>query len=182
MYSHFQFSEQNEQHLCSYVALKMFAAIGSPRKQTLRSQEGKLADTVQDKRGRSRAGQNPGSPCKPNSVKRKEEAVMDKENLRLQCISDSLIQPSGELQSKECRFQKFPGSSIPPCSVTEPRGAAAGGWQLTALLATERHVVSPANRSCRPPWVPQHLNISAVQSPGVKRSGDTISQLHKKIC
>lgn len=119
--------------------------IGCPRTQTLRSEVGKLADAVQDRRGGNKIGQSPRSQGGPDIMKRKEEAGMDKEssdrNADLAEADLSASPSPGELHSQEHPFQEGPGSSLPPCSVTGggcreaeagPEGAAAEGWQLNS--------------------------------------------------
>lgn len=56
-----------------------------PQKADTEKSGRKLADTVQDRRGGSRIGQSPRSCCRPDLMKRKEEAGMDKESSRSPC-------------------------------------------------------------------------------------------------
>lgn len=94
---------------------------------------------------------------------------------------ESLIQS----QSKDWPVQKVLRPGIPPPRLShglelpgraglcrragaDPEGAAAGGWQLPVLLATEWHWCFYTNRSCRPLRVPQRWSMSAVKSLGVK--------------
>lgn len=101
-------------------------SVGSPRTQTLRSEEGKLADIVQDKRGGSRIGQSPRSPCRPIRWRKKKEAVMDKESLRLQCRPrESHPIPEQRLTSPESSTPWHP-----PPKAQSWAGAAGKSWSL----------------------------------------------------
>lgn len=115
---------------------------------------------------------------------------MDKESLILQCRPESFIQS----HSKDWPIQKVldpsifphPHASQPRLSYglcrragADPEGAAAGGQQLPALLATEQHVVF-----LRKQEVQTSVGATALEHVCSKITGgensDTISWLLKK--
>lgn len=61
-------------------------SVGSLGRQTWRRQEGKLADTVQNKGEKKQDCQSPRSRCRSDIMKRKEEAGMGEERPR--CNAD----------------------------------------------------------------------------------------------